>query len=158
PIVDEYVELLAQAISLLCPGWQRARPNYAFRLTHDVDFPWVVARRGPAEVLRSLAADVGVRRDPALFMRRAACALRPDAAALASDPANSFDELMTASEKRGVRSEFYFIAGHSDPRDGTYTLQDPWIRQIMSSIARRGHVIGLHPSLGTWQDRERLAV
>jgi len=42
---------------------------------------------------------------------------------------------MDVSERKGLRSAFYFIADHTAGRiDGIYRLEDPWIRKLMKKI------------------------
>lgn len=156
PIIDEYVEVLWHALSRLWPALRRTPRDYRFRLTHDVDLPWVVAGRTPVEILRSLGADALIRNDAGLLLRRLAAAGKRGRAACDSDPANTFALIMSLSEELGARSEFYFICGHSQAADGNYSMEDPWIRDLLTCIHRRGHVIGLHPSLGTYKSVERL--
>jgi len=60
---------------------------------------------------------------------------------------------MDLSEKHGLTSHFYFIAGHSaGDLDGFYSLDDPFIRTLMKQISQRGHEIGLHPSYNSFQE------
>jgi hypothetical protein len=87
-------------------------------------------------------------RDPLLAARRLA----------GRDPCDTFDFLMTAAERRGVRCAFYFLAGRTSPaHDGEYSLDDPWIRSLLRRIHARGHEIGLHPSYNTFRDAEATA-
>src|SRR5690606_16397775 len=70
---------------------------------------------------------------------------------LASDPMNNFDWIMSVSEKHGLTSAFYFICGRTDTeRDAQYEIEHPAIRQLLRSIHKRGHEIGLHPSFNTF--------
>jgi peptidoglycan/xylan/chitin deacetylase (PgdA/CDA1 family) len=63
---------------------------------------------------------------------------------------------MNASERQGLRDAFYFIADHSAGEvDGSYSLDEPWIRRLMREIHERGHEIGLHPSFNTFSDEEQ---
>jgi peptidoglycan/xylan/chitin deacetylase (PgdA/CDA1 family) len=66
---------------------------------------------------------------------------------------NTFDAIMDASESRGLRSAFYFIADRrAGLIDGNYSLDDPWIRGLLRRIHVRGHEIGLHTSYTTPTD------
>jgi hypothetical protein len=156
PIIDEYVEVLWYALSRLWPALRRIPREYRFRLTHDVDLPWVVAGRRPAEIVRSLGADVLIRKDAGLLLRRLVSAGKVGRRAFDSDPANTFALIMSLSEELGVQSEFYFICGHTQAADGNYSADEPWIRELLTTIHCRGHVIGLHPSRGTYDNLERL--
>jgi hypothetical protein len=154
PIVNEYTEILWSVMSRLWPRLRRARHQFRVDLSHDVDWPKCSNRRLAATV-KAATGDLLKRRDPQLTARRllsrAALRWRPDA-----DICNTFTFLMDESERRGMRSAFYFIAGHTAAaRDGDYSLDDPWIRQLMTRIHRRGHEIGLHPSYETFRDAQQ---
>jgi hypothetical protein len=153
PLVDEYAELLWHELHRLWPRLERRPHAFTVAPTHDVDWPLCphVARTLP----RRLAGDILGRRDPRLALQR----LRTVAS---SDPrldvCNTFDYLMEESERRGLRSAFYFIADHTAGRlDGIYSLDDPWIAQLLRRIGERGHEIGLHASYGTYRDPEQTA-
>ena len=69
---------------------------------------------------------------------------------LDNDPYDTFDLLMGMSERHGMKSTFYFLAGNTGAVDGRYQLSDPPIRRLMRRKFRdRGHEIGLHSSYGS---------
>ncbi len=154
PLVNEYLEVLWWALARLWPRLERRRREFRLVLSHDVDWPWCAAGLRFGEVARSAAADLVRRRSPGLAARRLAAF---HAGERTEDPCNTFEEILALSERFGLRSAFYFIAGHSAGTiDGVYELSDPWIRRLMRSIHERGHEIGLHPSYHTFRDPERL--
>jgi hypothetical protein len=143
-VVNEYVELLWWALSRLWPSLERRPRAFSVVPSHDVDWPRR-PERGTVN-LRRAAGDLVARRDPLLAARRL----------VGPDPYDSFDALMDASERRGLRSAFYFIAGRTGGElDGNYTLDDPWIRRLLRRVHERGHEVGLHPSYGTFLDAEQ---
>jgi peptidoglycan/xylan/chitin deacetylase (PgdA/CDA1 family) len=78
------------------------------------------------------------------------------APAIGSDLYDTFDLIMSMSEKRSLRSSFNFIpANTAGAIDGAYTLDDPNIRRLLTAIAERGHEIGFHPGYATFDDPER---
>jgi hypothetical protein len=152
PLVNEYVELLWWALARSFPRLRR-RPR-AFRElpSHDVDWPLMSANR-TRRILKAAGGDLLRRRDTSLALNR----LRGMAARLLSnaeaDPYNTFEMIMDDSERAGLQSAFYFMAGKSDATlDGSYLLTDPWIETLMKRIHERGHEIGLHPSYRTFRD------
>jgi hypothetical protein len=158
PLADEYVALLWSALSSLFPRLERARRPSAVLLSHDVDWPLMKGTALP-RLLKASAADLLKRRDPGMALARlrgAGARVRGDAR---SDPFNTFELIMSASERHGLRSAFYFMAGVTDPSfDGTYSLADPWIAELIHRIHERGHEVGLHPSYGTFRDPEATRV
>jgi hypothetical protein len=153
PLVEEYVEILRSALTRLWPTLPLVRPEFRLRVSHDVDWP-VQRRVSLPRGVKAIAGDLVRRRDVDLAARRLRSQLRRDPT---DDPYYTFDEIMDASERRGLRSAFYFMAGSSDTRfDGTYRLDEPWVASLIARIHERGHEIGLHPSYLTYRDPARL--
>ncbi len=155
PLVNEYLELLWLALRTQWPSLSRRQLVFSFVPSHDVDWP-LAAERTLGRVIRRAAGDVVRNHDPAVAARRivghaARLAGRRDA-----DVNNTFDAIMDASERHGLRSAFYFIAGRrAGAIDGDYSLDDPWIRALLRRIHRRGHEIGLHASYTTQLDPDQ---
>lgn len=157
PLVDEYTEVLWWALERLWPRLRRRARTFVARPTHDVDWPFY-SRGRVWESVRAAAADLRNRRDRSLARARLASLSRVKRAGRDADPANAFDFLMTASERHGLRSAFYFMGGHaSSAHDPGYPLDDEWLRKVMRAIDERGHEIGVHPSYTTFRDPGRLA-
>lgn len=155
PLVNEYLELLWLALRMQWPRLTRRRLDHAVLPSHDVDWP-LAAERSWGGMLRRAAADAIVRRDPVLSARRAAGHAARALGRNALDVNNTFDAIMDAGEREGVRSCFYFIAGRrAGLIDGDYSLDDPWIRALLRRIHARGHEIGLHASYTTFLDPEQ---
>jgi hypothetical protein len=153
-IVDDYGELLFAALRRVWPRLPQPPRQFRLTVTHDVDHP-LCPGRSAIGIGRATAGDLLRRRDPHLAARRLlAFARGPD-----DDVCNTFDFIMGESERRGLRSAFYFMAGRTDPRfDGDYSLDDPWVRGLLRRIRERGHELGIHPSYGSYRDGERMRV
>lgn len=147
PLVNEHAEMLWNMLSALGFQQQRCPRRFDWVLTHDVDHPW--RWDGPKHLVRTVGGDLFKRHSVSqatkniasfvdVYMRR-----RPD-------PYNTFSELMDLSERVGVKSQFYFMAGGQTPCDPGYHLDDPRLRDILDLIGRRGHEIGFHPSYDTF--------
>ena len=159
PLVDAYVEVLRAALRHLWPDLPTVGNDYRVLLTHDVDDPLSTLGRSTPLLARQLAGDVVRRRDPGLLVRRARALVDARRGRLDRDPHNTFDFLMTVSERHGVRSAFYFLSHNDvDRRGGPFDLVDhPWVGELMGRVHRRGHEVGFHGGLGTFRDRERTA-
>jgi len=156
PIADELVDLLWYGMSELWPGLQRPAPAFRLRLTHDVDHPWSVAGRPAWTVARSLAADLALRHDVRLAVRRSRSAMATVDEKVGQDPLERFDLFMDAAERHGIRSTFYFHAG-STPLDFDYRYRptDAFVAPLLRRIHDRGHEIGLHTSYVSHGSLER---
>jgi hypothetical protein len=158
PIVDEYVDVLWTALEALWPALRRAPSAFRLRLTHDVDEPWSAWRRRPAAIGRALAGDLLKRRDPVLAGRRLRAAADARTGRVDRDPFDTFDLLMDTSERHGLRSLFYFMAGTTPADiDHRYRLSDPVFGPLLRRVHERGHEIGLHASYGSHGSPEALA-
>jgi hypothetical protein len=152
-IVDAYVELLWSGLRRLWPRLERRPRGFRLALTHDVDDPLAFLGRTAPRLARQLAADALVRRDPALATRRMRSWIAMRRGDYDLDPYNTFDFLMDVCERHGVAGAFYFLAtDEASPRNGTYTLDQPWIGSLIAQIHRRGHEIGYHAGFDTYRD------
>jgi hypothetical protein len=156
PIVNEYLEILWSCMKRLWPRLERRRREYRLVLSHDVDFPLSVAdERWPA-ALKIVAGDIVRRKDLSLAGRRLYSRICASFRRFDHDPHNTFDFIMNTSERHGLRSAFYFIADCSADVGGRrYSIDMPWIRDLMRCIHTRGHEIGLHPGYNTHCDASR---
>ncbi len=153
PLANEYVEILWRVMTRVWPRLQRRKRVFAERPTHDVDFLRCRQPSLRATFDRALR-DAAFRREPRLALARFRAYARRDPE---RDPFNTFDVLMDAGERRGLRSTFYFIAGHTGGAiDGDYELDDPFVRRLLRRIHDRGHKLGLHGSYGTFRDAEAM--
>jgi hypothetical protein len=156
PLVNEYVEVLWTALRRLWPRLQRKRHTFEERLSHDVDWP-LHAAVSPPRMAKSAIGDLVRRHDSGLALARLRAARAHRRGDPAGDPYNTFDFIMDLSERRGLRSAFYFMAGATNPAfDGTYSLEDPWIGKLIRQLHDRGHEIGLHPSYETFRDPDAI--
>ncbi len=152
PIVDEWLDVLRQAITRLWPGIPLYQPRFSMRVSHDVDWPsfygFKTFRRVMVDItgklLRSHARTRALESLSLWYGSRKT--LHP------SDPFNTFPWIMDMSERHGLVSAFYFICGRTDPaRDALYEPEHPAIRDLMRTIHGRGHEIGLHASYDTYR-------
>lgn len=132
PIVNEYVEILWLMLRQLWPGLRRKTREHRVLLSHDVDEPLAVVGRRPLWVLRNVLADMAIRRDFELAVRRVAAYIAAGQGAYDSDPCNTFNFVMEVSEQYGRQSAFYFFADRgSETMDGACVFEDPWIKKLM---------------------------
>jgi hypothetical protein len=121
-------------------------------MTHDVDVPHSIRGRTARQNVRMIGGDVLKRGDPGLAARRLAATLRPDSGVPVADPAFTFDFIMRAGDRHGIRSSFYFLTEPGGRKPVHYSAGEPWARALLRSIAARGHLIGLHASYDSYLD------
>lgn len=153
PIINEYLEILWFCMQQLWPTLRRKLREYQVLLSHDVDYPLSVANKTWPAVFKTTAGDIIRRKDLRLAVRRANARLASMRGNFDVDPANTFDFLMSISERYSLKSAFYFITERTAGKiDGNYSIDMPWIRALMRRMHERGHEIGLHPSYNTFRD------
>lgn len=157
PIVNEYIELFWWCIQRLWPRLDRKRREFKVVLGHDVDVPLIAGGAAWWEIARGMAGDFLKRRDLSMAAGRLRSLIENRRGNLDADLWNTFGFLLETSERLSLPSTFFFISGHTGGKvDGTYSLEDPWIRRLLQEIGQRGHQIGLHPSYNTFLDQNLL--
>lgn len=153
PVVNEYVEFLWNLLIRL--GYQDVREERLFSIvpTHDVDstFYW----RDWGFIVKTLAGDVLKRKSLQQFWGNFLEIVRMIFFG-AKDRFDTFDELMTISEKVDVKSHFFFMAGGNSKYDNAYKIDSGKTKRLVQKIKQRGHYIGIHPSYNSYLDAEML--
>lgn len=151
PIVDEWLDILKQVIERQWPQLQLQTSRFEIKVSHDVDSPSRYGFASLPTMVRRIGGDVFKRGDIKSAVLAPWNHLCSHKTLYTSDPYNSFDFIMNESEKRGLRSAFYFITGKSgSSHNSDYPIEHPAIRRLMKEIHQRGHEIGVHPSYGTF--------
>ncbi len=158
PIVDEWLAVLRQLLRRLWSRLPLHQHQFRTVVSHDVDAPSAYAFGRKRTFLRGMAARVVKHRDLAAALMAPRIRLCSRRQLHPADPFNTFEWLMDQSDAAGIRSAFYFICGHTDPRlDAQYEPEHPAIRALMRRIHKRGHEIGLHPSYNTCHNPSAIA-
>jgi len=146
-------------VRLLQP-WPEGR-RWAAALTHDVD------------VMRWWPLFLGLRLAELLKkgeLRRAAAAIAAGALAVGRSPVRrALAALLDLEESRRIAATWFFICGTPTLRsvragDVTYVPESRAVRELLASLAKHGHEVGLHGSFATMrsapafgEQRSRLA-
>jgi len=158
PIVDEWLIILRQVIQRVWPQLHLKTNQYEMKVSHDVDIPARYSFQPASKLIRAIGRDVIIRKDIKSAIKAPWVWLNSSEKIHHSDPANTFNWLMSQSEDNGLISAFYFICGRTNPaKDALYDPEMPQIRRLMNEIHIRGHEIGLHPSYNTYNSPEEIA-
>ena len=146
PVVNEYVEMLWNMLKYLGCKQKRKEKKYELVLTHDVDniFKWKNFRL----FVRNIAGDVIKRKNVPL-------ALENIRQYFGKNPYDMFDFLMDLSEKKGIKSHFFFMSGGSSKFDNNYSINQPFLKKIREKIVSREHLIGFHPSYNSYNNQKQ---
>jgi hypothetical protein len=69
-----------------------------------------------------------------------------------SDPYDIFDVWLDRFEKCGQVIQFNLMGKRPRSSDCWYSLEHPFVTNLLQKIARRGHLIGFHPSYESFAD------
>lgn len=157
PFLDEWIFLLS---AVLQKNWGikgNQINKYNFQLSHDVDVPSKYKFASFSSALKRLTSSLLRENDLREFARFASSRFSSADIISTNDPYNTFDFLMSCSERFGVSGVYYFICGGSHPeKDADYRITDLAIRRLMHEISCRGNKLGLHPSYETFLSSELL--
>jgi len=147
PIVNEYVEMLKNMLLYLDSNFKFQISNYQLMLTHDVDVP--VKYTSYKTGFKEIVGDIIKRKNIKLALLNTWQKFKVHMG-LAKDPFDTFDYLMTISEKIGVKSYFFFMGKGNTKFDNMYDSEDDFIKELIQKIKKRGHHIGIHPTYNAY--------
>jgi hypothetical protein len=151
PIVNEYMEVLWWAIRRLRPGLKRKERAFRVTATHDVDAPFELLFCSPRKIIHRTCGEFLIGRGPVWAGKRFARWVQVRRTGQ-GDPFDTFDWMMDQSERAGIESAFFFMAGGETPFEFPYPLAHPKVGGLIQRILGRGHEIGFHPSYATAAD------
>lgn len=147
PIVEVYARLLKRLLPYEVSARSPCAPlDSKVYVTCDVDRPFDSGLYSPGRIAKRLVRN--------LFLERrweaAAGTIRTVSRILSNgwlaDPNNTFDYMMSVSERLGLKIAFYFICRRDDGIDAEYDVFSTKMQGLLRSIAERGHSIGIHGS------------
>ncbi|UTC61609.1 hypothetical protein E4O05_08580 [Treponema sp. OMZ 787] len=154
PIVNEYLELLFALIKFLWPTLERKERKFTVCPTHDVDIPFLYLNVTPKTLVKKLGGDILKRMSPKKAFNTYNSWKSVNKKKFHSDPAYSFDFIMQESEKRSLKSAFYFLPSSSPEMKIKYPVTLPEMTSLLRGIDKHGHEIGIHGFYGTYLDKK----
>lgn len=159
PIINEYIEILWWCMKRLWPRLERKKRSFRTIVTHDVDVPFAQAFTGVLPLIRNCGGDVLKRKSFTAACNRLKTWRDVKKGDYKKDLNYTFDRIMDISEQNNIKSAFYFKTACTNPNyDNNYSIDHPYLRQLIRDIDNRGHEIGFHPSYETFQNPEQTKV
>ena len=163
PVVNYYMEIILDGLREFCEkGGIAFRRKEIFErpvlmLSHDVDLLDAYDFKETAYKFKQLA---GLAESPYPFRGKAADAftalyhfLNPFSE---TNPFWSFDRLMEWEAERKIHSTYYFLERDGKYDNSRYNFHEPRIRKLIKELSDRGHEIGIHGTMQSWDDPEAL--
>jgi peptidoglycan/xylan/chitin deacetylase (PgdA/CDA1 family) len=143
PIVNEMAEMLRNLFEYLGEVVPMKTKKFNLFVTHDVDYHFLWLNW--YSFIKKVGGDLLKRRDlPSVnFSCRSFFGYKFKHQL---DPYDTYDYLMDISERYGLQSHFYFLAGGETKFDNGMERQIDRVAPILARINERGHKIGIHPS------------
>ena len=148
-IVNEYVEWLKQELLRLDSSLKFKEREFELILTHDVDAP--LLHSSFMHHIKASILDIVQRKSIKLFINRNVDYLKIKLFNK-QDPFDTFDYIMSLSEKVGLKSYFFFMAKGTSSYDNMYKSSDKFIKKLIKNIKKRGHFIGIHPTYNAYNN------
>lgn len=154
PIANEYLELLFALLNHLFPQLQRKEMHFKLSPTHDVDVPFTYLNMPFLTVARRMLGDILKRKSVKKAFQTYTAWKHVAKNELEYDPVYTFDFIMTESEKRNLKSAFYFLPSSSPEYAIKYSITFPQMQSLLKEIDERKHVIGIHGHYGTYLNKD----
>ncbi|MEL3911685.1 polysaccharide deacetylase family protein [Treponema pedis] len=150
PVANEYLELLFALLKHLFPQTVRSERQFQICPTHDIDIPFAFLHNSNYRIIKGIAGDFLKRRSLALASATYSAWKKFRKFGFQSDLYYCFDFIMNESEKRNLKSAFYFLPSSSPEMLRKYPVTDFEMQSLLQSIDKRGHEIGIHGFYGTY--------
>ena len=149
PVVNEYVEFLWELlVKMQYPG-QRIHLQYKVLPTHDVDYFRRFDSLG--KIAKTITGDIALRKNSKMVARNIKTAIQVTRDETL-DPFDTFDYLMTESEKQGLKSEFFFIPSLNREFDAQYDIRNEAVERTIKNIVEKGHRVSMHGSYNVFNN------
>jgi hypothetical protein len=154
PIVNIYAELIVKMLQEF--GLKHlSKKEYQVYLTHDIDD---FARYDKfSKFAKALVGDIVKRFSIKAYFQTLSDYFKIKLKKI-NDVYDTFDFLMNESNRIGVKSHFYFIAGKLGENDVRFDIDHPDVQKKISTVLKNGHYVGIHPSYDTYCDFKQLNV
>ncbi len=154
PLVDEYTEVLWNALKLQCPDLARKETNPRVHLSCDVDHLRDPAAHSLPRLLKRVASISVGKSDSGGIIANVRRHLDVKLNGLQADSyQKSIICMMDDAEQYGHHLTFFFIPKTTDAAmDGDNRPEHMHTQEVMQAINERGHEIGVHPGYQTYMD------
>jgi hypothetical protein len=157
PIVNEYLEILKILLLQLDCGLTFKQYKFTKNISCDVDIPYETYTQSVIKTIKKVAGDIVKRKNIKEAVQTIINYTASKFNNYSYDPMNTFEWIMEMNEKSGNKVVFYFLVENTIPEfDGNYNIDEPRIRQLIRTIDKRGHEIGLHGSYSTYKNKNQI--
>ncbi len=146
-VVNECAQLFLQELQLHFPQLKIKKPDFKFRVTHDVDRPYKYAFEPlMTHVKRGIGSYKFGNTFKRIFIELGRIILYPFLKNKV-DPFDHFDWIIKENKNFNSHPFFYWIPiqAHAE-YDSKYNLHDPLMKQLIEKLKNQGATMGCHPN------------
>jgi len=144
PIVNEYLEMLWNILLHLGYDGKRKEKKYELVLSHDIDYLTRGRIKWGYDIVREFVKYSnfkGLFKSVIDYVK-------------GRNPYDVFDYLMSISDRFGLKSHFYFMGDNHSSYATEFYLNKNRFHKIIDKIKKKGHVIGFHPGIKTFNNEK----
>ncbi|MEO9885904.1 MAG: polysaccharide deacetylase family protein [Balneola sp.] len=151
PVIQEWFTVLAMKLFNITSLEEfNIRLEYRKHISHDVDQPFEYLNYTFQRLVKRVAGDLILRKQPSIAKQRIKLYLKVKRGEYHLDPFNNFDKLLGILKHKKINSTFFFVTGSNHPNhDVLYDIEHSAIKEIIRKVGTANHTIGIHPSYNT---------
>lgn len=151
PIINEYIEILWFYLKQIWPSLKKSARQFIIFISHDVDRPFKYLPISFPKIIVKLAKyKITIKELLMWILVKTKNAEK--------DPFYTFDWIMDACEKNGIKCTFNFIPKNykNEKYQSEYSISSLKIKSLLKKINIRGHSIGYHASFNSYNNPYRI--
>jgi len=145
PLVDIYANFLFEKLKLKYPGIQRKKRQFNYKISFDIDSPYLYENKGFILTAGSLIKNI-------LKLKMGALVKQIQTLRGGKDPYDVYDYIIDKVPNDNLI--FFFLINRKSPHDGRHTFQNKAYRNLIKKIADTGIETGIHPSYKSFMDAD----
>ncbi len=151
PVVDQWAQLLAEALQQKFPAFKAQRPAFQFQPTYDIDYAWAFRYKGFLRSLGGYARNLLQANWSEMRQRLAVQSGRQ------VDPFYTFDLLDQWHDTFNIKPIYFFLLGDYGEFDKNIPHQHPRFQSLIRQLSNR-YALGIHPSYASNQHAQQIQV
>ena len=150
PIVNLWIELIKDELSLLFPYLIFKKHAYAYLPTYDIDMAWRYKHKGLIRLMGGLARDIAQGKFDEVIHRVKTLQDK------ACDPDDTFDYIFSLTKRFNLNPiYFWLLSDYKKPFDINTHFETPALRTLIQTISKTNKV-GIHPGYASNTNDEAL--
>ena len=147
PLVDIYAAVIRENLKKVYPSLQRIDPEFDYKITFDIDSPYLYKHKGPLLTFATLAKTI-LKLNINSFLEQI------KVLSGSKDPYDVFDEIANMVPVHNLL--FFFLLDRHSKYDTRYIYKNKAYRKLIKQISDAGIETGIHPSYTSYKNAEQI--